>query len=73
MLETNSSIATFLQVAERFGLGLDYDRRLPGLVGGVTRDAAHAAAAMLSPGRAAVAIAGPYEAQARTQSNPFEP
>jgi zinc protease len=61
MLETNGGIATFLQVAERFDLGVDYDRRLPGLVGRVTREAAHAAAAALSPARAGIAIAGPYE------------
>ena len=30
MLETNDGIAAFLQTAEQFGLGLDYDRRLPG-------------------------------------------
>ena len=29
-LETNYSIASFLQMCEQFGLGLDYDRRLPG-------------------------------------------
>ena len=29
MLETNEGIADFLQTAEFFGLGLDYDRRLP--------------------------------------------
>ena len=31
LLETNQSIAVFLQTAEFFGLGLDYDRRLPAL------------------------------------------
>ena len=36
MLETNQSIATFLQTAEFFGLGLDYDRRLPALLRAVT-------------------------------------
>ena len=61
MLETNGGIASFLQAAERFGLGTDYDRRLPGLVGSVTREAVHAAAASLSPDRAAVAVAGPYQ------------
>jgi zinc protease len=61
MLETNGGIASFLQTAERFGLGTDYDRRLPGLVASVTRDAVHAAAASLSPDRAAVAVAGPYK------------
>ena len=30
LLETNPGIAAFLQTAEQFGLGLDYDRRLPG-------------------------------------------
>ena len=28
-LETNAGIASFLQTAEFFGLGLDYDVRLP--------------------------------------------
>ena len=36
MLETNQSIATFLQTVEFFGLGLDYDRRLPALLQAVT-------------------------------------
>jgi zinc protease len=61
MLETNGGIASFLQAAERFGLGTDYDKRLPGLVGSVTREAVYAAAASLSPDRAAVAVAGPYK------------
>ena len=39
-LETNGGIASFLLNAEFFGLGLDYDRRLPDLIRGVTRDAA---------------------------------
>jgi zinc protease len=60
-LETNAGIATFLQTAEFFGLGLDYDVRLPGLLQAVTRDEVHAAARdTLDPGRAAVAVAGPY-------------
>ncbi|MCY4075446.1 MAG: pitrilysin family protein, partial [Acidobacteria bacterium] len=59
-LETNAGTAAFLQNAERFGLGLDYDRRVPGLLGAVTRDEVNAAArALLAPERAAVAIAGP--------------
>ncbi len=59
-LETNAGTAAFLQNAERFGLGLDYDRRLPGLLGAVTRDDVNAAArALLAPERAAVALAGP--------------
>jgi zinc protease len=61
MLETNGGIASFLQTAERFGLGTDYDKRLPGLVGSVTREAVYAAATSLSPDRAAVAVAGPYK------------
>jgi zinc protease len=60
-LETNAGIASFLQTAEFFDLGLDYDVRLPSLIGAVTRDAAHeAAASVLSSARASVSIAGPY-------------
>jgi zinc protease len=60
MLETNQSIATFLQTAEFFGLGLDYDRRLPALLQAVTLDDVKAAAAgVLHPERASVAVAGP--------------
>ncbi|HXH05624.1 MAG TPA: pitrilysin family protein, partial [Vicinamibacterales bacterium] len=61
MLETNAGIAQFLQLVEQFDLGLDYDVRLPALIGAVTRDAAHEAARLLSPDRAAIAVAGPYE------------
>lgn len=62
MLETNSAIATFLQTAEFFGLGLDHDLRLPGLIDAVTLDEVNAAArASLDPARAAVVIAGPYQ------------
>ena len=61
-LETNAGIATFLLTAEFFGLGLDYDVRLPGLLQAVTRDEVHAAAReTLDPARAAVAVAGPYD------------
>jgi zinc protease len=61
-LETNMGIATFLQTAEFFGLGLDYDVRLPGLLQSVTRDEVHEAAARtLDPAKAAVVIAGPYQ------------
>jgi predicted Zn-dependent peptidase len=60
MLENNSMIATFLQTVEFFDLGLDYDRRLPGLLEHVTRDAVNAAAAsVLDPARATLAIAAP--------------
>jgi zinc protease len=61
-LETNAGIATFLQNAEFFGLGLDYDLRLPDLLGGVTLEAVHRVAnRWLDPERATVVIAGPYE------------
>lgn len=60
MLETNQSIAAFLQSAEEYGLGLDFDRRLPGLLRGVTIESiAAAAAAALRPDFAAAAVAGP--------------
>jgi zinc protease len=60
LLETNHSIAGFLQGCEQYGLGLDYDRRLPGLLEAVTLDEVRRAAAeVLCPERAAVAIAGP--------------
>lgn len=60
MLETNPGIATFLQTAEQYGLGLDYDRRLPDLLRAVTLEDVRAAAAeTLHPDRAVVAIAGP--------------
>jgi zinc protease len=62
MLETNQSIAAFLQTSEEFGLGPDFDRRLPAFLRAVTVDQVRAAAAeVLSPERAAVAIAGPPE------------
>ena len=63
MFETNHAIAAFLQTSEHFGLGLDYDQRLPGLLQAVTYDEVCAAAAdVLRPDRAAVAVAGPLEA-----------
>lgn len=64
MLETNQSIAAFLQSSEMFGLGLDYDQRLPGLLSAVTLDEiASAAAEVLRPEVAAIAVAGPHEAE----------
>jgi len=60
-LETNAAIANFLQIAELFELGLDYDVRLPGLLGAVTLEHANAAARRaLHPDRATLVIAGPY-------------
>jgi predicted Zn-dependent peptidase len=59
LLETNQSIAVFLQTAEFFGLGLDHDRRLADHIATVTIDDVRAAAAdVLDPARAAVAVAG---------------
>jgi zinc protease len=61
ILETNNGIATFLLTAEFFGLGLDFDRRLPGLLEAVTLDEVNVVARrLLAVDRAAVAIAGPY-------------
>lgn len=59
MLENNPAIATFLQTSEQFGLGLDYDRRLPELLRAVSIDEVRAAAAALQTDRAVVAVAGP--------------
>jgi zinc protease len=65
MFETNQSIAAFLQNVEQFGLGLDYDQRLPSLLAAVTPgEIAAAAAAVLRPDRASIGIAGPHEAGA---------
>jgi len=61
-LETNAAIANFLQTEEFFGLGLDYDARLPDLLSAVTLEQANAAARRaLDPDRATLVIAGPYE------------
>lgn len=61
MLETNEGIADFLQTAEFFGLGLDYDRRLPQHLSSVTPDDVRQAAADLLRAEAAtLAIAGPH-------------
>jgi zinc protease len=60
-LETNAAIANFLQTGEFFGLGLDYDARLPELLGAVTLDQANAAARrLLDVNSATIVIAGPY-------------
>ncbi len=65
-LETNLGIANFLQSVEFFGLGLDYDIRVPDLLGAVTRDDVHEAARRaLDPSRAVVVVAGPYAGQPR--------
>jgi zinc protease len=60
-LETNAGIAQFLQTAEFFRLGLDYDVRLPESLRGVTNEAIRdVAARYLDTARATVVIAGPY-------------
>jgi zinc protease len=65
-LETNAGIASYLQMIEYFGLGLDYDLRVPGLLQAVTRDDVVAAARQsLQTARAQVAIAGPYNGSPR--------
>src|SRR5262249_5139281 len=61
-LETNQAIAGFLLTAEIFGLGLDYDARLPGFLGAVTLEHANAGARrLLDPERATIVVAGPYQ------------
>jgi zinc protease len=71
LLETNGAIATFLQTAEFFGLGLDHDLRLPALVDAVTLEDVNAAARQaLDVNRAAVVVAGPYEARAAGGEGP---
>ena len=65
-LETNPGIAAFLQTEERFGLGLDYDLRVPDRLRAVTRDDVSAAARRtLVPSHATFVVAGPYEGQVR--------
>ena len=60
MLETNGGIAGFLHSADFFGLGLDFDQRLPGLLDAVTLDEVHEVArTFLAPDRAAIVVAGP--------------
>jgi len=59
MLETNIEIASFLQTAEFFGLGLDYDRRLPALIEAVTLDQVQTATRrVLDVQRATIVVAG---------------
>jgi zinc protease len=61
-LETNAGIAQFLQSAEFFDLGLDYDLRIRDLLTRVTLEEVHdAATRSLDPDRATVVVAGPYQ------------
>ena len=67
MLETNAGIASFLQTCEHFDLGLDYDRRLPGLIGAVTIDEVNdLARRFLDPDVATITVAGPYRENGHT-------
>jgi zinc protease len=73
-LETNAAIASFLLNAETFGLGLDYDERLPSLIGAVTKEAADAAARRLfNPEKATIAVAGPWTAPAAAAAATVDP
>jgi hypothetical protein len=54
-------MVSFLQNAEFFGLGLDYDVRLPTLLTMVTIDEVNAAGQALDPDRATIVVAGPYQ------------
>jgi zinc protease len=60
-LETNAAIAGFLLSTEFYGLGADYDARLPALIHGVTLDQVNAVAhRLIDPARASVVVAGPW-------------
>ena len=72
-LETNAAIASFLLTVDTFNLGLDYDERLPGLIGAITKESADAAARkLLDPSRATIAVAGPWTPAAVTVAVPTE-
>ena len=61
-LETNLGIASYLQTVEFFGLGLDYDVRMPDLLRAVTPAHVHdAARRAIDPANAAIVVAGPFE------------
>ncbi|HEY1016174.1 MAG TPA: pitrilysin family protein [Herpetosiphonaceae bacterium] len=61
-LEANSGIAGMLLNIERHGLGLDYVRRYPEIIGAVSLEAVREAArSFLDPDRAVVGVAGPVE------------
>jgi zinc protease len=73
-LETNAAIASFLLTVDAFNLGMDYDVRLPGLIGAVTKEAADAAAKkLLDPSRAIIAVAGPWNQPAAPPPTAEEP
>jgi zinc protease len=61
-LETNMGIASYLQTVEFFGLGLDYDTRMPDFLRAVTPEQVHnAARRAINPANATVVVAGPFE------------
>src|SRR5258706_4834479 len=61
-LQAHVGIANFLQMVEFFGLGMDFDARMPDLLGRGSRNEVHPAArAVLAPSKAAVVVAGPDE------------
>jgi zinc protease len=61
-LETNLGIASYLQTVEFFGLGLDYDVRMPDLLRAVTSARVHdVARRAIDPANAAIVVAGPFE------------
>jgi zinc protease len=65
LLETNDTIAEFLQMSEQFGLGTDHDRQLPARLRSVTMaEVAEAARSILDPARASIGIAGPHDPDA---------
>jgi predicted Zn-dependent peptidase len=56
-------------MVEFFDLGMDYDVRVPALIGRVTRDDVHAAAReVLDPAQASIVVAGPYNGSALSPS-----
>ncbi len=60
-LEASAGIANFLQTAQFFNLGLDYDSRLPAILSAVTLEDVRSAAQMLDPAHATLVVAGPYD------------
>jgi zinc protease len=59
-LETNEGVSGALVHMERYGLGIDYYQRYPGLIAAITRDEVlHVAGRFLDADNIAVVIAGP--------------
>jgi hypothetical protein len=53
---------------------MDYDQRLPGLIGAITKEAADAAAKkLLDPSRATIAVAGPWNLPSPSPQPPPPP